>query len=100
MKYYEVILLLCYIVCSAASCKKDVNSIASTSNTLNVASSTTTTASADNIDARSFVKGINNPYFPLVPGTRFHYINLIADGRNSSYENAEVTVTSDIKMIM
>jgi hypothetical protein len=100
MKQYKVLLLLCYILCSAVSCKKDINSVASMQNTLNTTSSADNIVSADNIDARMFVKGINNPYLPYVPGTRFHYINLIVDGKNSSYENTEVTVTSDIKYIL
>src|SRR4051812_38080505 len=100
MKQYKIILLLCYIICSAAACKKDINSVASMQNTLSKASSADNDVSADNINARKFVKGINNPYLPYVPGIRFHYINLIVDGKNSSYENTEVTVTSDIRYIM
>src|SRR4051794_39165339 len=100
MKQYKVILLLGYIICSIAACKKDVNSSAGIKNTLSAPNSEGNEFIADNIDARLFGKGISNPWFPLVPGTRFHYINLIADGTNSSYENTEVTVTSDNKYIL
>src|SRR3954467_13974311 len=99
MKQYKLILLLCYILYSGVACKKDVNADAIIGNTLLATNSTGNDITANNIDARMFLKGINNPYFPLVPGTRFHYINLIVEGTNSSYENTEVTVTSDIKYI-
>ncbi len=99
MKQYKIILLLCYVLCSAAACKKDINSAASTQLTMAATKFTDHAGKVNNTDPVMFVQGVDNPYFPLVPGTRLHYINLVVDGRNSSYENITVTVTPDIKII-
>lgn len=51
---------------------------------------------APKIDPRNFVKKIDNPYFPLQPGTIFLY-----EGKTSSgQEQVRVTVKSKTKMIM
>jgi len=44
------------------------------------------------IDPANFVGAVSNPYFPLVPGTTFHYA--------SQQEEIAVTVTHDTKVIL
>jgi len=52
-------------------------------------------------NANSFVSSaINNPYFPLLPGTVFHYVNTIEEHHEKSREHETMTVTSDIKNIL
>lgn len=46
------------------------------------------------IDPASFVAGVDNMYFPLVPGTVFHYAVQETD------EQVTVTVTSDTKVVI
>ena len=48
------------------------------------------------IDPAEFSTTIDNPYFPLVPGTRFIYEATTADGR----ERNVVEVTADTKIVM
>ena len=48
------------------------------------------------IDPSSFQSKVDNPYFPLVPGTRFKYIETAGGETN----DRETTVTSQTKMIM
>jgi hypothetical protein len=49
-----------------------------------------------NIDPANFQSRIDNPYFPLVPGTEYRYVERV--GRDSSVD--VTTVTSDTKTIM
>jgi hypothetical protein len=51
------------------------------------------------IDPSSFATEVTNPYFPLVQGTTWHYINRIIENNETSYENNTVTVTPDKKII-
>jgi hypothetical protein len=48
------------------------------------------------IDPQNFSGPIDNPYFPLVPGTTFLYEGVSEDGP----ERNEMTVTNDTKVIM
>ncbi len=48
------------------------------------------------IDPGDFVTTVDNPYFPLVVGTVFHYVAETDDG----IETGEVEVTSDTKTIL
>ncbi len=43
---------------------------------------------------------VNNQYFPLVPGTTFHYRNTITEGATVTTQDNPVEVTSDIKVIL
>jgi hypothetical protein len=47
------------------------------------------------LDPSEFTPGSNNPYFPLVPGTTFHYESRTKDG----LETQDFTVTSNTKII-
>lgn len=51
---------------------------------------------APRIDPANFVEAIDNPYFPLVPGTTFTYEGITEDGP----ETNEVAVTTDTKVVM
>ncbi|MEI6972471.1 MAG: hypothetical protein WCL44_13265 [bacterium] len=48
------------------------------------------------IDPANFVAGVDNPFFPLVPGRTLHYLITNADGT----ENVAVTTTHDTKVIL
>ena len=48
------------------------------------------------IDPANFVSGVDNPYFPLTPGTTLVYLSQTPDG----LERDEVQVTHDTKMIL
>ncbi len=47
-------------------------------------------------DPGNFVEGVDNPYFPLEPGTTFRYASEAEEGT----ETVEVTVTRHTKQIM
>lgn len=49
-----------------------------------------------NIDPAEFVDGVDNPYFPLLPGTRWVYEGVV-DGQR---ERIELEVTTEIKVIL
>ncbi len=51
---------------------------------------------APNIDPANFVSVIDNPYFPLTPGT----VRIYEGQTDKGFEHIEVTVTSDTKQIM
>jgi len=48
------------------------------------------------INPADFVTGVNNPYFPLVPGTRYVYQGQVEDG----LERIEIEVLSETKEVM
>ena len=48
------------------------------------------------VEPANFVAGVDNPYFPLKPGTTFIYDGVTEKG----HEHVEVVVTSDTKVIM
>jgi len=91
-------LLFCGL--SLAACKKE-----SRVQSLTDASSQQDAATAGNnacleFDPSDFVKGIDNRYMPLVPGTSLHYVNKSIEDGELITSNDDVTVTSDIKLIL
>lgn len=52
------------------------------------------------IQPKNFVEGINNRYFPLVPGDTLFYQNTVTDSSGTSIEDIYVTTTHDIKVIL
>lgn len=48
------------------------------------------------IDPANFVKVVDNPYFPLTPGTTYIYEGVTKKGK----EHVEVTITSETKVIL
>lgn len=48
------------------------------------------------VDPANFVNGVDNPYFPLVPGTTFIFEGETADG----FEHIEVQVTHETNVVM
>ena len=97
MKMNIVVWLFCYALCATTACKKEMDNSVNTVNTNQLQSSST---DEFGFNPSLFREGINNPYFPLVPGTVFHWVNLINDDGGSSTENNIVTVTSNIKKIL
>ncbi len=52
------------------------------------------------IDPANFVTGVNNQYFPLVPGRTLHYENTITEGKSITTESITVTTMHDTKVIL
>lgn len=81
MKTIQAFVMLISLASIMAACKKDCHH-------------------PESDPADDFVKGINNPYFSLVPGDIYHYVNTVNDGKNITTQNIDVTVTKDIKVIL
>src|SRR3954451_5566104 len=96
MKSHQTFILIC--VMSFVACKKE--SSVQYSNNATTQQSATQQCHCTNIDPSNFVKGINNPYFPLVPGTSFYYVNRIIENNDTTYEHVNVTITSKTKLIL
>jgi hypothetical protein len=79
-----------------ASCKKEINT--SSPSNINLASNLKAESSCP-IDASNYSSSITNSYFPLVPGTVFHYVNRIIEDGDTSYEQIEVSVSTATKLI-
>jgi hypothetical protein len=95
MKTVSLLLGLVFII-QCTACKKEVTN-SSTGKATAVENDAAKTTCP--VDPSNFVTGVTNPYFPLVPGKVFHYINRIMEDNETTYENIEVTVTSDTKII-
>ena len=54
----------------------------------------------DWIQPKNFVTGINNMYFPLVPGDTLFYLSTSVDAGVTTVEDIYVTTTHDIKVIL
>jgi|SRR5215831_15656281 len=98
MKSQQTVILFFCILC-IAGCKKEqtaqqINSVSQQNGQTNQ------TKGCPVIDPSNFVKEANNPYFPLVTGTSFHYVNRIIESKRLSLEHVDVTVTSDTKKIL
>ena len=93
----KTFLLSLVVIFFLSACKKEAqpNSINSTNAAAPIAEQSTCGA----IDPSNFGSNITNPYFPLVPGTVFHYVNRIIDGTDTSYEQDDVSVLADTKTI-
>ena len=96
MKPHRSLWLLGCAICLATACKKEVDQSVKPV----TGEQKSSVINELGINPALFVEGIDNPYFPLVPGTVFHYINFITDEGELSTENNIVTVTSDIKKIL
>jgi hypothetical protein len=100
MKPRILILLLCYAICITTACKKEADESANTLNSSTVDNAQSSATDELKLNPNIFVHGINNPYFPLVPGTIFHFVNTIEEHGEKSKEHETETVTSDIKKIV
>lgn len=100
MKTYKLIGLLSCTIFLFTACKKQIDQSAGTQNDLTIATSESSPTAEFSAANFLFVHGINNPYFPLVPGTKFIYRNTIKDEDGISIEHEIMTVTSDIKKIV
>lgn len=81
MKLHQTFMMLICIVSTMAACKKDC-------------------LHPENDPADDFVKGINNPYLPLVPGDIYHYVNTVSEGKNITTQDIDVSVSKDTKVIL
>ena len=93
------------VVCFAiiASCKKGLvdnpGNVSKTMLPISQASNLVEKSACPVIDASNFGSSITNPYFPLAPGTAFQYVNRIIEGVDTSYEQTEVSVSANTKII-
>src|SRR3954468_20200320 len=99
MKSHQTLVLLIFGV-SLAACKKEspIQSISNASSQANAA--TAVCRACRNVDPSNFIKRPSNPYFPLMPGTSFHFVNRIIENKKVTFEQVYVTVTSDTKVIL
>ena len=101
MKTSSVLLILVLFI-QLSACKKEV--ISNSTGDLTLAqnlSSKKLTAKGECpvIDPSNFVSRVTNPYFPLVPGTSFHFVNRTIEDNDTIYQDIDVLVTADTKMI-
>src|SRR4051794_41083175 len=99
MKSHQTLVLLIFGM-SFAACEKEspIQSISNASLQQNAL-----TAGCNicrNIDPSDFVKRIDNPYYPLKPGTSLHYVNKSIEDGQLTISHDDVTVTSRIKLIL
>ena len=87
-------------VCLATACKKQADTFVQNANSASQLKAQSTSQQEFSAANFLFVPDINNPYFPLVPGTKFTYHNTITDEDGISVEHEIMTVTSDIKKIV
>jgi hypothetical protein len=52
------------------------------------------------IDPANFVSGVDNQYFPLVPGQIYHYLNTLTEGTTITKQDITLTTTHDTKVIL
>jgi hypothetical protein len=55
---------------------------------------------SDHIEPENYVKGVDNRYFPLIPGRTFTYKNTIVEDGDTTIQDVSVCVTTDIKVIL
>lgn len=55
---------------------------------------------SEHVEPENFVKRVNNPYFPLIPGKTFTYKNTIVEDGDTTIQDISVCVTTNIKMIL
>ena len=96
MKTISLLLGVVFII-QCTACKKEVTG--GSANKMSAAENAAAKTTCPVIDPSNFVTGVTNPYFPLVPGTVLHYINRIKEDNETTYENIEVTVTTETKII-
>src|SRR5436190_344023 len=94
--------LVIVLLIQLPACKKEVisNSPADTTSAQNAAAKNLSEKKGCPIvNPSNFVSRITNPYFPLAPGTSFHYVNRIIEDNETSYEDINVQVSTDTKLI-
>jgi hypothetical protein len=98
---FSAVLVVCFAI--MASCKKGLVDYPSNASkpmlSISQASNSAEKSACPVIDAANFGSNITNPYFPLAPGTAFHYVNRIIEGVDTSYEQVEVSVSTNTKII-
>ena len=113
MKTMKMILLFGSFICFTAACQKNHDLLAENPGAAegvaadalakdHTALDRTTgeIVSSRCINPNDFVAGVNNPFFPLTPGTTLHYVTTIVDGSNTIIEHNNFMVTSQTKVIL
>ena len=57
------------------------------------------TTPPDSITPADFVAGVNNKFFPLIPGRTFRYIRKVANGADTILRHVTVQVTHETRLI-
>lgn len=99
MKANQMSALLVLSACILVACKKQSYQPAEQDTATVIAEATATTAKATSINPADFVEGIDNPYFPLKPGTIRFYMNKTKSGGQVSIENITITVTNKTRIV-
>lgn len=105
MKKQYNLLIIAFFIC-ILSCKKESSSPVQTSKQVSTSSSDEVFKSVRSLYkmnislADFFGTKINNPWFPLKPGTIFHYINKVYEDGDVTVEHDNVTVTYHTKNIL
>jgi hypothetical protein len=99
MKSHQTLVLLIFGV-SFAACKKEspIQSMSNASSQQNAVTAGCNTCR--DVDPSDFVKGVDNPYYPLKPGTSLHYVNKSVEDGDLIISRNIVTITSRIKHIL
>jgi len=99
MKSHQTLALLIFAI-SLATCKKEapIQSVSNASSQQNAVTAGCQTCR--NIDPSDFVKRIDNPYLPFVPGTSLHYVNKSVEDGQLIISHDDVTVTFKTKLIL
>src|ERR1041385_5824693 len=104
MKTLQFLLLSACCALIFTSCQKESGNSAATPSNQSISSNSTNADALinviKNIDPNDFVKKIDNPYQPWVPGTTFIYKNVIIEDGNQKIEIDTVYVTHDTKLIL
>jgi len=99
MKTKQKLMLLVSIVFSIA-CKKESSNLSQEMNAASQQSIAATNQSALTVNPADFVNVIDNPYFPLEPGTTRKYVEKIKENGTTTIANTTVVVTRKIKVIL
>ena len=100
MRSHISLWLLCCALCLATACKKESDITAINNDSGSLLKQQSPDQPEFSTSNFLFVKGIDNPYLPLKPGTVFRYVNTINEAGETNHEHIRVTVTSDIKKIL
>ena len=102
MKTFSVLMVPMFMILLVA-CTKEMKSYSNdnsySADYKNLASNSAERPTCPLIDPSNFGSNITNPYFPFAPGTTFHYANRIIQGVDTSYEQIEVSASTNTKII-
>jgi hypothetical protein len=100
MKTNQKLMLLLSLVFSITACKKESSNPSPEMNAVSQQSIAATNQSASTVNPTDFVNVIDNPYFPLEPGTTRKYVEKINENGTTTITNTTVVVTHKTKIIL